>query len=125
VGNANQPQDIAERTLAYAVRAVRLYQALQNGRDGAGWVMGKQFLRAGTAIGANVAEAQSAESRADFIHKLSLAQKEARESAYWLEVLRRAGIVSADRLTELAAETNEIVAVLSAIIVRTKQNAAS
>ena len=70
-GHGERP-DIQERTLEYAVRAVRLFQALQALPDRAGWTIGRQFLRAATSIGANVAEAQSAESRADFAHKLSL-----------------------------------------------------
>jgi four helix bundle protein len=72
--------DIEERTLGYALRSVKLYQYLQSKRDGAGWIIGKQFLRSATSIGANVSEAQSGESRADFIHKYAIAQKEARES---------------------------------------------
>jgi len=77
-----QPKEIRARTFAYALRAVRLYQYLQGKKDGAGWILGKQYLRASTSIGANVAEAQAGESRADFIHKLAIAQKEARESLF-------------------------------------------
>ena len=71
---ASPKWDIRHRTLEYALRAVNLYRALQEGKDGAGWVIGRQFLRAATSVGANVAEAQAAESRADFIHKYSIAQ---------------------------------------------------
>lgn len=74
--------DIRERTLEYGVRAVRLYRALAEMKDGAALIIGKQFLRSATSIGANIAEALSGESPADFIHKYSIAQKEARESAY-------------------------------------------
>jgi len=61
-----------------------LYRFLQEGKDGAGWVLGKQYLRAAPSIGANMEEAQSAETKADFIHKYGIAQKEAKESVYWL-----------------------------------------
>jgi hypothetical protein len=67
--------DIRSRSFAYALRAVRLYQFLQGRKDGAGWVLGKQYIREACSIEANVAEAQSAESRLDFIHKLGIAQK--------------------------------------------------
>ena len=114
---------IQERTLEYAIRSVRLFQALQAEPDRAGWTIGRQFLRAATSIGANVAEAQSAESRADFVHKLSIAQKEARESLYWLQVLERADILAPARLADLRNETDEIIAILAAIILSTRQNA--
>ena len=85
------PQDIRERSLQYSLRAIKLYQALQEVKDGAGSIIGKQFLRAATSIGANVEEAQAGETRADFIHKYGIAQKEARESRYWLKMLARRG----------------------------------
>lgn len=62
-------RDIRERAFKYALRAIKLYQFLQDGKDGAGWIIAKQYLRSATSIGANVEEAQSGESRADFIHK--------------------------------------------------------
>jgi four helix bundle protein len=82
----------------YSVRAVKLYQFLQKQKDGAGWIVGKQFLRAACSIGANIEEAQSAESRADFVHKLGIAQKEARESSYWLRILGESDLVPRRRL---------------------------
>ncbi len=115
-------RDIRERTLEYGVRAVRLYRALMEKKDGAGWVIGKQFLRSATSIGANVAEAQSAESAADFIHKYSIAQKEARESDYWLALMERADVFPTDRLAELKQETDELIAIITTIIVKKKQN---
>ena len=114
--------NIQGRTLDYAVRAVRLFQALQGQPDRAGWVIGRQYLRAATSIGANVTESQSGESRSDFVHKLSIAQKEARECLYWLQVLERTGILPPARLADLKRETDEIVAVLAAIILSTRQN---
>ena len=78
-----KPQDIRSHSFGYALRAVRLYQYLQERKDGAGWILGKQYLRSGCSIGANIEEAQASESRADFVHKLGVAQKEARESLYW------------------------------------------
>jgi four helix bundle protein len=114
--------DIRERALAYSLRAIKLYQALQKKRDGAALIIGTQFLRSALSIGANIAEAQSAESKADFVHKFGIAQKEARESAYWLELLLRSTILPSNRLDELRQETGEIIAVITTIIVKTKAN---
>ncbi len=114
------PVDICERLLAYAPRAIKLYRYLQVRKDGAGRVIGKQYLRAACSIGANVEEAQSAESRADFIHKPSIAQKEARESTYWLKLLSESQIVKKEKLEPLIQETKELLAVITAIIVSTK-----
>jgi four helix bundle protein len=113
--------DIERRTLEYSVRAVRLFQALQAQPDRAGWVIGRQYLRAATSIGANVAESQSGESRQDFAHKLSNAQKEARESLYWLQILKRTAILPAARLRDLLKETDETIAVLASIIITTRR----
>ena len=121
-GQNRVPRDIGERTLEYAVRTVRLFRVLQAQDDRAGWVVGNQFLRSATSIGANVAEARSGESRKDFVHKLQIAQKEARESLYWLDVLGRAGILDTGRLAGLRQETDEIISVLTAIIRSCKRN---
>jgi four helix bundle protein len=114
--------DIRERGFAYALRAVKLYQALEKDRNGAGRVIGRQFLRSGTSIGANVEEAQSAASRADFIYKMTISQKEARESLYWLRLLEKAEIVPLHRLQPLLQETEDIIAIITSIIVSTKRN---
>ncbi len=113
--------DIRKRTFQYALRAVKVYRSLQEGKDGAGWILGKQFLRAATSIGANVEEAQSGESRADFVHKYGIAQKEAKESLYWLRLLAEAGVVSRSRLAPLMQESEELIAVITAIIVNAKK----
>lgn len=112
---------IEQRCLDYAVRAIKLYRFLEEKQDSVSLIIGKQYLRSSTSIGANVAEAQSAESRADFIHKLAVAQKEARESLYWLKLLINAEVVSPKRLNALMQETDEIIAILSTIIINTKK----
>ena len=118
---SKEPEDVRRRTYGYSLRAIKLYRALQEGRDGAGWVLGKQYLRAATSIGANVEEAQSAESRPDFVHKYGIAQKEARESVYWLRLLAESGIVPLPRLRPLMKETDELFAVITGIILSTKK----
>ena len=110
------PRDIRRRAFQYSLRAIKLYHALQEAKDGAGWLIGKQFLRAPTSIGANVEEAQAGETRADFVHKYGIAQKEARETIYWLGLLAEGTIVSKRRLAPLMKETGEIYAVITAII---------
>jgi four helix bundle protein len=113
---SGKQKDIRERSFAYALRAVKLHEFLQERKNGTCWILGKQYLRAATSIGANIEEAQSGESRADFIHKYGIAQKEAKESHYWLRLLAEAGIVPTGRLVPLTRETEELYAVITAII---------
>jgi len=120
----DKPRDIRARAFEYALRAIRLYQHLQRQKDGTGWVLGKQYLRAACSIGANIEEAQSGESRADFIHKLAIAEKEARESLYWVSLISASGLVPAKKLKPLIKETDELVAVLGSIIVTTRGKSA-
>jgi four helix bundle protein len=114
------PRDIGDRTVDYSLRAVRLYQWLMKEGDSAGRVLAGQYLRSATSIGANLAEARSAESTPDFIHKLSIAQKEARESLYWLTLLGRSGVVPRKRIQPLVDETDELVSIITAMIVSKK-----
>lgn len=110
---------IVERTIAYSIRIVKLYRALE--RDSVGRVLGKQLLRSGTSVGANVHESQVAQSTADFLAKLYIAFKEARETAYWLRLVGETSLVSQNRLKPLCDETEQIVRILSSIILTTKQ----
>ncbi len=116
-----KPRNIRERTFEYALMAIRLFQTLQERKEQAGWIIGKQYLRAATSIGANVEEAQSGESRLDFIHKYSIAQKEAKESLYWLRLLVASGILKEEKLSSLVHETEELISVITAIIVSAKR----
>jgi len=117
-----QAPEIRARSFAYALRAIKLYQHLQSQTTGAGWILGRQYLRAATSIGANIEEAQSGESRADFIHKLGVAQKEARESLYWLRLLAESQIVPKGQMSPLMEETEELISVVTSIIVSAKRN---
>jgi four helix bundle protein len=123
--NECEPQDIRKRAYQYALRAIRLYQYLQKQRDSAGWIIGKQYLRAATSIGANIEEAQASESRADLVHKVGVAQKEARECLFWLRLLADSRIISNSRLKPLTNETDELIAVITAIVVTTKSRQAA
>jgi four helix bundle protein len=124
--NAEQEKlwDIRKRAYAYALRAIKLYQALQEQKDGAGLILGKQYLRSATSIGADIEEAQSGESKPDFIHKYGIAQEEAKESLYWLRLLGESEILPASRLESIIQETEELYAVITGIIVKAKSRGA-
>ncbi len=116
-----QPRDIKVRTFDFAVRIVQLCRFLDE-QPGVGRTLGNQLLRAGTAIGANVEEAQAGQSKADFISKYAIALKEARETHYWLRLLIASNIVPEARIADLLQEADEIMRVIGAIIVSTKKN---
>ena len=81
-----KPQDIVARTFQFALSIIELANQLDDGRDSSR-VLTRQILRSGTFIGANIEEAQAAESKADFTHKYNIALKEARETKYWLRLI--------------------------------------
>ncbi|MDJ1179056.1 four helix bundle protein [Roseofilum sp. BLCC_M91] len=115
-----QKKDICERTFKLALRIVKLCQYLEEQDSGVGKTLGKQLLRSGTSIGANVEEAQAAQSKADFVNKLNIALKEARETDYWLRLLLASDMISEARLQDLKAETEEVTGIIGAIIANTK-----
>jgi four helix bundle protein len=94
--------DLSERLLNFAVRVIRLVAALP--KNQAGKHVGGQLLRCGTSAGANYEEARGAESRPDFIHKLSISWKETRETWYWLKVIHRAELVKPGSIESLLGE---------------------
>jgi len=111
--------DLPDRTFAFADRIVRLCLFLEkNGRVSA--TLATQLLRSGTSVGANVEEARASESRKDFIHKYAIACKEARESHYWLRLLASSEVLSKERLEPLIAEANELIAILTSIIKKSR-----
>lgn len=120
-GKQSRPADIRARAFEYALRAIRLFQHLEKQGDGAGRILGRRYLRAATSVGANIEEAQSAERRPDFIHKCGVAQKEARECLYWLRLLSESGIVRGNQLRPLIQETEEIISIISSIIIHSKR----
>ncbi|MHC4313516.1 MAG: four helix bundle protein [Planctomycetota bacterium] len=108
-----------ERSFSFACRIVKLYQFLSRKRGG-GEVLGRQVLRSGTSIGANLEEASAGQSKADFIFKCNIALKEARETYYWLRLLMTTQIVPIGRLRQLANESNELVAILTTIVKKSR-----
>ncbi len=83
--------------------------------------MSKQLLRSGTSVGANVEEAQAGQSKADFISKMSIALKEARETNYWLRLIEASEKVKSEKIAEIKKESEEIKKILAAIIVSSKK----
>ncbi len=112
---------VRNKSFYFAVRIVRLYQHLINDRKE--YTLSKQLLRAGTSIGANVREAINAESKADFIHKLSIPQKEADEKLYWLEILQQTDYLNENEYNSIYADACELIKLLRSIIITTKANA--
>jgi four helix bundle protein len=114
------PRDIVERTFEFAVRIIQLCGKMDE-RRGVGRVMMSQILRAGTSVPSNVEEAQAAQSKADFVSKMSIALIEARETHLRLRLLATTNIFSGKQLLPLIQEADEIRRVIGAIIVSTKR----
>jgi four helix bundle protein len=114
--------DIRERTFELAVRIVKLCQYLDE-KPGVGRTLSKQILRSGTSIGANIEEAKAAQRRADFITKCTIAQKEARETHYWLRLLTATELVPSERIADLLTEAEQMTCIVAAIIVAARKNA--
>lgn len=104
---------IREKSFSFALVVIDLYKRLQVDHE---YVISKQLLRSGTSIGANVEEATAAESRRDFIHKMALASKEARESMYWLRLLSKSDLVPGLDLSIELASAHELVRMLTSIV---------
>lgn len=109
--------DIRQRTFNFSVQIIELYKHLRNEKKE--FTLGKQVLRSGTSIGANVEEATAAQSKRDFIAKMSISLKEARETNYWLRLLKETGYIKKD---VLIVESEEIMNILGAIIRTSKKN---
>ena len=118
---SQQQINICERTFEFSLRIIKLCDFL-NQKPGVSRELSRQLIRSGTSVGANVEEAQSAQSTADFVHKLEISLKEARESRYWLRLLIGTQIVPESRLIPLLNETNELIKIIASIIVKTKKN---
>ena len=111
---------IYDKGLAFAQRIVRVYKVLTGQRKE--YVMSKQLLRSGTSIGANVSEAIYAQSRPDFIHKMSIALKEAHETEYWLKLLYSGEYFNEKEYFSLETDVKEIIKILITIVKTSKAN---
>lgn len=122
LGRMNEQQMI-ERTRDFALRVIRLVNSLPPGRTAE--VLGTQLLRSATSVGANYRASRRAKSAADFISKLSTVEEEADECGYWLELLGVSGTINPTRLAALAAESDEITAIIVASIKSAKRRRAA
>ena len=104
---------VVQKSYAFSLRCVRLYKYLCS-RDG-NYIIGKQLLRSGTSIGANVREALRAQTRPDFITKLNVALKEASETEYWIELLRDSDYISSSQAESMLADCVELLKILTSI----------
>jgi len=106
---------ILDKSFNFAVRIVNVYKYLVTKKE---YVLSKQLLRSGTSIGANINEAQAGQSKADFIAKMSIASKEARESKYWIELLIKTDYLNInDKHTQsLLSEIEELIKLLTSIV---------
>jgi four helix bundle protein len=114
-------RDLDDRLLAFGARTLRLAGALP--KTVAGRHIAVQLLRSATSMGANYQEAQAAESRGDFIHKLQIVLKEARESNYWLRLIDESKLLDAPKLASILDESEHLKAILTKSVARAKGTA--
>lgn len=111
---------IKKKSFLFAIRIVKMYQYIVLEKKE--YVLSKQLLRSGTSIGANVREAINGQSKADFIHKLSISQKECDETLYWLELLKETSYINEVEFLSIHSDATELLKILKSIIISTKQN---
>ena len=110
----------ADKSFKFAVKVVNLYKFLTENKKE--FVLSKQLLKSGTSIGANISEAQRAQSKADFISKMSIALKEANETEYWLRLLYETQYIGKPQFKILHNDLSEIIKILMAICKTSNQN---
>lgn len=114
-----KPSILKDKSFAFALRVVRLSQELQQNQKE--FVLSKQVLRSGTAIGALVREGEFAQSKSDFINKLSIALKEANETEYWILLLQEAKLIKDELADSLQSDCKELIAMLVASVKTAKK----
>lgn len=110
---------IQQKTFNFSITIIELYKLLQEQRE---FILSKQLIRSGTSIGANIEEAIAAQSKKDFISKLSIACKEARETNYWLKLLNATDLVKNIQYETYLLEINSIINIITKIIKTTQEN---
>ncbi len=111
---------IKKKSFDFAIRIVKLFQHLQAEKKE--YVLSKQLLRSGTSVGAMVREAEHSESKADFVHKLAIAQKEINETIYWLELLNATEYLTQKEFESINTDAVEIIKLITSIIKSTKSS---
>ena len=110
---------IATKSYAFAVRCVNLYKYLCDVKND--YIIGRQLMRSGTSIGANIKEATRGVSKADFTAKMSISLKEASESEFWIELLRDTNYITAEQAESMLADCQELLRLLMTIVKTSKQ----
>jgi four helix bundle protein len=111
---------VKNKSFAFAIRVVKLYQFLCAEKKE--FVLSKQLLRSGTSVGAMVREAEHAETKNDFKHKMGIAQKEINEAIYWLELLKETDYLTQEQFESINADAVEIIKLITSIIKSVKAN---
>ena len=111
---------LVNKSFKFAVRIINLYKYLCDNKKE--FILSKQLLRSGTSIGANINESQEAQSKNNFVSKLSISLKEARESKYWIELLKETDYLTNQEASSIIEDLVEILKLLTSIIKSTKQN---
>lgn len=109
---------VQQKSFEFALEVICLYRKLQAQKE---YILSKQLLRSGTGIGANVEEASAGQSRRDFLAKMAIASKEARETKYWLRLLQRSKLADIELSNELA-HVEELIRILTAIVKTTAKS---
>ncbi len=111
---------LKDKSFALALRIIKLYKFLvENKKE---YIISKQVLRSGTSVGAMIREAQNAESKMDFVHKLAIAQKECDESLYWMELLKASDYITRESYQSLSREAEQVLKMIKSAILTTKKN---
>lgn len=111
---------VREKSYVFALRMIKAYKYLSVSQRE--FVLSKQMLRSGTAIGALIRESEYAQSKADFVNKLSIALKEANETAYWISLLKDSGYMEETAAISLMNDCSELIKLLTSIIITSKQS---
>ena len=109
---------IQKKSFNFAISIISLYKELVGQKE---FIISKQLLRSGTSIGANIEEGVAGQSKKDFVHKMAIALKEARETRYWLKLLKESNLIGLD-FNKYLIEIDEIIRILIKIIKTTNQN---
>jgi four helix bundle protein len=117
-----KPSIVRDKSYSFALRVITMAKWLREQKE---YEIAGQVLRSGTAVGSNVEEALAGISRADFIAKMSIASKEARETHYWLRLLRDSKIVPESKIKSLETESLELIRILTAIVKTSQAGAAN
>ena len=118
------PEDniIMQKSFDFAVRCVKLYKHLTHNATNKEFIISKQLVRSGTSIGANIEEAVGGQSTADFVAKLSIAYKEARESRYWIKILHHTNYLTETEFNSLMNDLEDIINIIAKIKLSTEKN---